>query len=255
MSKMIITGSRGFIGTAVRKTLRNCPYTEIDSKVFTDYRELKGKTGTLIHLAASINERESFSDPIKYIDNNISGLTLLLKNNNFNKVIFPSSITVYDNTGNLNPETVYGMTKLAGEQLIKIYAKKYWILRITNPFGPNDVNSVFARLKHCKLSGETFQIYNNPNAIKDFFHVDHVASVIQKIIDGRIKPGIYNVGSGRGTVVVDMLKSLCEKFSIEYELIDPPVGISSGYIPTESLLTQDYMEVEIEWVKYLGGNV
>ena len=252
MSKMIITGSRGFIGTAVRKTLRNCAYTEIDSKVFTDYRYLKDKTGTLIHLAASINERESFSDPLKYIDNNISGLALLLKNNNFDKVIFPSSITVYDNKGNLNPETVYGMTKLAGEQLIKIYAPQYWILRITNPFGPHDVNSVFARLKHCKLNGETFQIYNNPNALKDFFHVDHVASVIQKIIDGEIKLGTYNVGSGRGTVVVDMLKSLCERFSIDYKVINPPQGISSGYIPTESLLTQDYIKVEQEWVKYLN---
>jgi len=248
---MIITGSRGFIGTAVRKTLRNCNYGEVDSKLWMDCKDLRGRTGTLIHLAASINEAESFKNPAKYIDNNLRNLALILTNNDFDKVIFPSSVTVYDSNGNLNPNTVYGITKLAGEQLIKTYVKNYWILRITNPFGPNDMNSVFARLKHCKVSGDTFQIYNNKRAVKDFFHVDYVASVIQKIIDGEIEPGTYNVGSGKGTIVVNMLKSLCEKLSINHEFIDPPEGISNGYIPTESLLTQDYREVETEWIKYL----
>jgi len=249
---MIITGSRGFIGTAIRNVMDGRHYIEMDFKIGNDYRRLKNQKGTLIHLAASINEAESFINPVKYIDNNLKDLALLLTRNKFNKIIFPSSVTVYDSCGNLNPGTVYGITKLAGEQLIKVYTEKYWILRITNPFGPNDVNSVFARLKHCKINNETFQIYNNSNAIKDFFHVDHVASIILKIIDGEIAPGIYNVGSGKGVIVVDMLKSLCKRFSIKYEYIEPPEGISPGYIPTESLLTQDYEKVEEEWLKYLS---
>ena len=249
---MIITGSRGFIGTAVRTALDGRQYIEMDFKMGRDCMTLKNNTGTLIHLAASINENESFVNPVKYIDNNIKNLALLLINNNFDKVIFPSSVTVYDDSGNLNPGTIYGITKLAGEQLIKAYIKDYWILRITNPFGPNDVKSVFARLKHCKLNNETFQIYNNKKAVKDFFHVDYVACVIRDIIDGKITPGIYNVGSGKGIIVIDMLKSLCERFSIEYEYIDPPEGLSVGYIPTESLLTQDHKEVEVEWLKYLS---
>ena len=85
---MIITGSRGFIGTALRKTLRNCNYGEVDSKLWMDCKDLRCRTGTLIHLAASINEAESFKNPAKYIDNNLKNLALILTNNDFDKVIF-----------------------------------------------------------------------------------------------------------------------------------------------------------------------
>ena len=250
MNWIHITGSRGFIGTELRKALSGYPIDETAATI--DFSTLNGYSGTLIHLAASISDVESYINPAKYIDNNLKKLALLLTNNSFGKIIFPSSVTVYDDHGNLNPKTVYGITKLAAELLIKAYCKDYWILRITNPYGPSDTKSVFAKLKECKLENKTFTIYNDPKSIKDFFPVEHIGNVVKNILGGSITPGIYNVGSGIGTVVMRLLEMLCQKYNIKYEYADSPDGLSIGYVPTENLLTYEHRKVEDEWIKYLS---
>jgi len=244
-----ITGSRGFIGTELRKALSGYHIDETAATI--DFDALNGKVGVLIHLAGSISDTESFINPEKYINNNIKKLARLLINNSFCKIIFPSSVTVYDSVGNLNPRTVYGITKLAAELLIKAYCKNYWILRITNPYGPNDTKSVFAKLKECKLNNKTFTIYNDPKSVKDFFPVEHIGNVVKGILGGSITPGTYNVGSGVGTVVMSLLETLCQRHGISYEYADPPPGLSIGYVPTENLLTHEYRRVEDEWANYL----
>ena len=245
-----ITGSRGFIGTGLRAKFGRL-YDEVDSSLGMDCKDIVNRTGTLIHLAASISDTESYKNPAKYIDNNLKNLALLLTRNKFDKVIFPSSVTVYDDNGNLNPKTVYGITKLAGEHLIKAYTDNYWILRITNPYGKHDKKSVFAKLKDCKLNNKTFTIYNDQTAVKDFFPVEHVVDVITKIIDGKILPGIYNVGSGLGVLVYDLLINLCEQYGIDCKFEEPPDGLSIGYVPTENLLTGTIRKIEDEWINYL----
>jgi nucleoside-diphosphate-sugar epimerase len=245
-----ITGSRGFIGKELMSALDGYHIDETAATI--DFDALNGNTGVLIHLAGSISDTESFINPEKYIENNIKKLARLLISNSFCKIIFPSSVTVYDSSGNLNPRTVYGITKLAAELLIKAYCRNYWILRITNPYGPNDTKSVFAKLKECKLNNKIFTIYNDPKSVKDFFHVSHISSVVKDILSDKISPGTYNVGSGRATNVMSLLETLCQKHGIMYEYAYPPPGLSIGYVPTENLLTHEHRNVEDEWIKYLS---
>lgn len=247
-----ITGSRGFIGTKIRSLLNSMSiaYSEIDHSLGSDLKGISEQNGTLIHLAASIHEDESFRDPTKYINNNINDLARILMNNSFGKVIFPSSSSVYDPKGNLNPKSVYGITKLAGEFLIKIYCKNYWILRITNPYGEGDRKSVFAKLARCKMDGNVFTIYRS-DAKKNFFCVDHVIDVISDILSGNIPCGVYNVGSNESYVVSDLLESICKKNNVRYEFVDPPKGLSSGYVPHENLLSEKKRSIGKEWKNYL----
>jgi len=160
-------------------------------------------------------------------------------------------MAVYDKDGNLEPDSVYGVTKLAGEKLIKIYCKNYWILRIANPYGLNDRNSVFYKLAQCKLNDKVFTIYRGNGIRKDFFPVEHIAMIVNKIINNEIPSGIYNVGSGKGAIVTDLLQSLCAEHDIKHEYIDTPDGLSAGYIPFENLLASEPREIQKEWVNYL----
>lgn len=253
INQITITGSRGFIGTAIRKIIDQ-PYNEIDHNLGTSHKDLRSQKGTLIHLSASVFEDESYFKPQTYIENNVVDLANILKNNKFSKVIFASSTSVYDKDGNINPKSVYGVTKLAGEQLIKIYCRKYWILRITNPFGPNDKKSVFAKLADCKQNKKTFVIYDNQEARRDFFHVDHVAAIVKDILDEKINPGIYNVGSGKATNVRRLLWDLCKEHNIRFKLAGEPRGMSDGFIPNndENLLTREKRTISEEWTQYLS---
>jgi len=213
---------------------------------------MEGYDGTLIHLAFSISERESYVNPVKYIDNNIRNLALLIKNNNFDEIIFPSSAAVYNEEGKVEPSSVYGITKLACELLIKIYFKRYWILRIANPMGPGDKKTVFGKLAYCKLNNDVFTIYNDLAIIRDFFPVDLIGVTIKNILQDQIPPGLYNVGSGKKCHVVSMLRLLCKEHKIEYVIADPPHGTSNGYVATDNIIKCDDFDIEEEWLKYLA---
>jgi len=250
MTDLTITGSRGFIGSNLRKILR-LSYEEVDLSLGISCKDVVGRFGTLLHLAAYKREEESFWNPEKYIDNNISDLARLLSRNNFSRVIFASSMAVYDSNGDLEPLSIYGITKLAGEKLVKTYCSTYWILRIAQPYGPYDTSSVFAKLASCKLNNEIFRIYESRSMKRDYFHVSHVVNIIDRTLRGAIKPGIYNIGSGKEVVPYDFLKYLCDKYNIKYDCVSLPSGSSLGYIPTKDLLVGGQGDLEEEWLKYL----
>jgi len=249
-NKILITGSRGCVGTAVRKIIKY-PYDEIDVVIGTDHKDVRGREGTLIYLSSWSEQDESLRCPAKYIENNLTALSLLLTNNNFDRVIFPSSNSVYDGYGNLEPNSVYGLTKLSGEKLVKMYCKDHYIFRFANIYGPNDRRSVFYILAQCKLQNKIFNLYVKKGMVRDYVHVDSVARVINTILGGWLEPGIYNVGTGRGVEITEILKNICEKFNIDYKVVDLPEYIADGFIPTKRLIKTEERDLEAEWQKYL----
>ncbi len=250
MNNILITGSRGFLGTNICRSL-TVSYDEIDLTLGSDHRNIVGRNGTLIFLSSYVRPDLSMKRPAEFIENNLVGLSLLLSNNNFEKVIFPSSNAVYDAYGNLEPSSVYGVTKLAGENLVKLYCKNYWILRLGNPYGYGDTRSMFHELAKCKLENKAFPIYSLGNMRRDYFPVSFVSSIVNKILGRKILPGTYNVGSGGGTVVKDFILSVCKQHHINYGIIDlPTLGASEGYIPTFNLLKSEPTDIEKDWAVY-----
>jgi nucleoside-diphosphate-sugar epimerase len=223
----------------------------VDFVLGTDHKDIEGRTGILIYLSSWTGQSESLLRPAKYLENNLTDLALILTNNNFDGVIFPSSNTVYDKNGNLEPNSIYGLTKLAGEKLIKIYCKRYWILRLANVYGERDRLSVLYTLSQCKLKNKTFNLYVKEGMVRDYLSSDDVAQVINRIIDGEIEPGIHNVGSGESVDIVSVLKDICKKFDIVYKCMDLPHGVVDGYIPTDRLIKVKGRNLEEEWKRYI----
>lgn len=176
MSKVIVAGGAGFLGSHINKVLLDQghqvrvidnlstgfkenidPRAEFVQVDLSDQEELtKSLSGfdAVIHLANSIIVPESVAKPVEYAQNNVVNSVKLLeamKNAGVKKIIFSSSATVYGDSGKLpltedSPLGVqtnqYGATKVAMEAFIGVYHKLYnfdtIILRYFNPFGPNE---------------------------------------------------------------------------------------------------------------------
>ena len=208
---------------------------------------------------------ESVQKPIEYYTNNISGALVLLdtmRKFGCKKFIFSSSATVYGDPeiipiteecktgGTTNP---YGTTKLFIEQILKdLYnSDNEWdiaILRYFNPVGahesgligeepqgiPNNLMPYIVRV----ASGELEQLsvfgndYNTPDGtgVRDYIHVVDLAKghikALEKLEKEQKGIYIYNLGTGIGYSVLDMVKAF-EKTTgkaIKYKIVDRRPG-------------------------------
>lgn len=211
------------------------------NKVFTE-----NKIDAVLNFAGFKAVGESVKKPIEYYMNNISGALVLLdvmRAHNCKKFIFSSSATVYGDPatmpiteefptgGTTNP---YGTTKLFIEQILKdIYnSDNTWdicILRYFNPVGahesgligeepqgiPNNLMPYVARvaagiLPELSVFGND---YDTPDGtgVRDYIHVVDLAKGHVKALEKLDKENeglyIYNLGTGTGYSVLDMVKA------------------------------------------------
>ena len=208
---------------------------------------------------------ESVQKPIEYYKNNISGALVLLevmKKYNCKKFIFSSSATVYGEPekiplteecktgGTTNP---YGTTKLFIEQILKdIYnSDNTWdicILRYFNPVGahesgligeepqgiPNNLMPYIVRVANGQL--EQLSVFGNDyptpdgTGVRDYIHVVDLAKGHVLALNKLDKEGaglfIYNLGTGTGYSVLDMVKAFekATKKKVPYKIAPRRAG-------------------------------
>ena len=195
----------------------------------------------VIHLAAKKAVGESVDNPLKYYENNVGGTLNLLAAMSLKgvkKIVFSSTAAVYapseklsitesDSTEPLSP---YGQTKLLSEKLISAVAKAENLssisLRYFNVVGAlrdefadnskdNLVPKVFAALK----AGKNPEIYGSDyptkdgSCIRDYIHVSDLAKAhlvaLEKVFTTKVDE-VYNVGSGSGYSVTEMINQIAE---------------------------------------------
>ncbi len=202
------------------------------------------KIDWVIHFAGLKAVGESVAKPIEYYDNNlISTLVLVetMKKSGVKNIVFSSSATVYGDpaelplkeTSVMNPTTnPYGTSKVMQEQILKdlCVADKEWnvvLLRYFNPVGahesgligedpkgiPNNLMPYVAQVASEKLKeiGVFGNDYPTPDGtgVRDYIHVvdlarGHVAA-IKHLKNAGVH--IYNLGTGNGYSVLDMIKA------------------------------------------------
>ena len=248
-------------------------------KVFTE-----NKIEAVLNFAGYKAVGESVKKPIEYYMNNISGALVLLdvmRAHNCKKFIFSSSATVYGDPatmpiteefptgGTTNP---YGTTKLFIEQILKdIYnSDNTWdicILRYFNPVGahesgligeepqgiPNNLMPYVARvaagiLPELSVFGND---YDTPDGtgVRDYIHVVDLAKghvkALQKLDKEQKGLYIYNLGTGIGYSVLDMVKAF-EKATgkeVKYKIAPRRSGdIAKCYADPAKA------KVELEWI-------
>ena len=217
--------------------------------------ESEGPFYGVIHFAALKALGESVAKPLEYYENNIAGsLTLykLMRKFGVKNIVFSSSATVYGNPKKipvdegapLGPTNPYGHTKAMMEQILLDTAKSEdWrvvILRYFNPVGahpsgrigedpeyPNNllpfVTQVAAGIREkVVVFGDDWPT-SDGTGVRDYIHVVDLAKAHVKALDCLEKesgPRIYNIGTGRGYSVLEMIRA-CEKacgHPIPYEI-------------------------------------
>ncbi len=209
----------------------------------------ENKIDAVLNFAGFKAVGESVQKPLEYYHNNVSGCIVLLETMakyNVKKFVFSSSATVYGEPetipiteecktgGTTNP---YGTSKLFIEQILKDLYKSdnSWdicILRYFNPVGshesgllgeepqgiPNNLMPYVVRvasgqLKELSVFGND---YDTPDGtgVRDYIHVVDLAKGHLYALNKLEKEGkglyIYNLGTGTGYSVLDMVKSFEE---------------------------------------------
>ena len=206
----------------------------------------ENKIDSVLNFAGFKAVGESVEKPIEYYTNNISGALVLLdtmRKYGVKKFVFSSSATVYGDPeripitedcktgGTTNP---YGTSKLFIEQILKdIYnSDNTWdiaILRYFNPVGahesgligeepqgiPNNLMPYVARVAAGKLKELSVfgNDYDTPDGtgVRDYIHVVDLAKGHIKALEKLEKEGkglfIYNLGTGKGYSVLDMVNT------------------------------------------------
>ena len=195
----------------------------------------------VIHLAAKKAVEESVKNPLKYYENNVGGTLNLLAAmsvKGVKKIVFSSSAAVYspndkdaieesDPTVPLSP---YGATKLLSEELISnvggaekisnISLRYFNVVGSALPeFGDNSKDNLVPKVFLALKSGKRPEIYgtNYPTkdgtCIRDYIHVhdlaqSHVAA-LKKTESGFVS-SVYNVGSGNGYSVREMMNQISQ---------------------------------------------
>ena len=212
------------------------------------------KPDAVIHFAGLKAVGESVADPLTYYAVNVGGSISLLtamSNAECDNIVFSSSATVYgdpqylpyDEEHPTNPVNPYGRTKLMIENIIhdwtKVDSKRNGtILRYFNPAGahesgqigeepvgiPNNLMPFIAqvadgRLDHLDIFGNDYETTDGTGA-RDYIHVvdlalAHTCALNQNVLN---KFEILNIGVGKGTTVLELIKSFEETSGVKIKL-------------------------------------
>ena len=223
----------------------------------------KEEIDSVIHFAGYKAVGESVAKPIEYYHNNITSSLVLcdvMRSYGVKKIVFSSSATVYG-MNNVSPLTEdlptsatnpYGYTKVMIEQILQDVAvsDSDWsiaLLRYFNPIGahesgligedptgiPNNLMPYITQVAVGKLPRLSVfgDDYNTPDGtgVRDYIHVVDLALGHIKALD-KIKStegvGIFNLGTGVGYSVLDLVHNFEEANGVEipYVIVDRRPG-------------------------------
>ncbi|MCF8150175.1 MAG: NAD(P)-dependent oxidoreductase [Sulfuritalea sp.] len=264
--RVVITGGAGFIGReSVRKLVtagydvvcfdlaeqinRHRPYLD---KLAT-LGKLKLVPGSLLdrnavrqavdgsevvlHLAAMLGVKKTEDNKLSCIEININGTDNVLNaavSHGVKKFVLASSSEVYGEpsrnpireTDNTQGKTVYAVTKLAGEELVKGYHQRYpsmdyTIVRFFNTYGEGQV----AQFVLCKFVREVMEgrnpvVYGDGNQVRSYGHVDDVVEGVKRIIENPVSNSqVYNLGNST------QVMTLTELAQRVIDLVGPQKGL------------------------------
>lgn len=242
------------------------------------------KLDGVIHFAGYKAVGESVQKPDKYYYNNLLSTIVVARaclKHGVNKFVFSSSATVYGDNAVPYIETMklmtttnpYGETKAMSERILTDIAKanpdfSVSLLRYFNPVGahesgligespngiPNNLMPYITQVAKGKL--EKLRVFGNDyptldgTGVRDYIHVmdlaqGHVAA-IEKLTEG---VHIYNLGTGNGTSVLQLVKAFEEAnhINIPYEIVDRRPGDLPEYYANAEKAKQ-----ELGWTAQYG---
>jgi UDP-glucose 4-epimerase len=167
-----------------------------------------------------------------------------------------------------NPVSAYGTVKLAIEKFLHVYNLEfgldYRILRLSNPYGPHQVNAagqgLVPTIIERAIRKEPLTVWGDGSNVRDYLFVEDAVSAITKSLGDTSEHKIFNIGSGKGTSILDLVHEveelLGESIEVNFEakrFSDAPSNVLDvslakevlGWTPQTAL--KDGLSKTIEW--------
>jgi UDP-glucose 4-epimerase len=219
--------------------------TEVLIDVFREY-EVSG----VIHLAARKSVGESVEKPEYYYQQNLHSVTNLLvamRAANVMNMVFSSSAATYgspdvpqvDEDYNCRPINPYGETKLIGEWMMAA-ANQSWGLRTVSLRYFNVAGAGFEELADTAVANlipiafnaiankKAIQIFGSDwptpdgSCVRDYIHVQDLAdahiSALEYLSQDSREHSVFNVGTGTGSSVLEVIQSIRDVTGLEFEV-------------------------------------
>ena len=233
----------------------------------------------VVHLAAQAGVRYSLTNSHAYIDSNIQGFMNVLEGCRYNDVehlVYASSSSVYGSNTSLpfneaqnidHPISLYAATKKANELMAHVYSHLYHIpttgLRFFSVYGPwGRPDMALFKFTKAILAGETIDIYNYGNMIRDFTYIDDIVKAIVLVMDkpatadsnfnsmspnpaiSNVPYRVFNIGNNDPVYLIAYIEALENALGIKALKNYLPMQV--GDVPATSSDTQAL----IDWVGF-----
>ena len=248
-----ITGAAGFVGRRLAAALASAGHAVIgvDREVeITDApcvaRSLaSARADAIVHLAAISSQADALREPTHAARVNYWGTRAVLEAARSEapgaRVLLVTSGAVYGNSAvgappfresdPLTPPTPYARSKACADLLGERYAERGLAVVRVRPFnhsGPGQsadfVLPAFARQVAAIAAGQSAPRISvgNLDSVRDFLDVDDVVDAYQRLLDRSVPADVYNVASGIGRRIGDLLDALIELAGTRCEIeVDP----------------------------------
>ncbi|NEQ36337.1 MAG: NAD-dependent epimerase/dehydratase family protein [Okeania sp. SIO3I5] len=248
-----------------------------------NWLELLADVDIVYHQAAQAGVRASWGEGFRaYTERNINATQIILEaakdTPNLQRLVYASSSSIYGNAETFpTPETVcpqpvspYGITKLVGEQLGKLYHQNFGVpyvsLRYFTVYGPRQrPDMAFHKFFKWILQDELISIYGDGQQTRDFTFVsDAIAANLAAGTVPEAVGEVFNVGGGSQVVLAEVInmmeeivgrpikKNFVEKARGDARHTSADVSKAQkilGYQPQVSL--KEGLQREWEWIKSL----
>ena len=210
---------------------------DVLDKIFTE-----NAIDTVVHFAANSLVGESVEKPLKYFNNNVYGMQILLESmvkHSVDKIVFSSTAAVYGEPKRIpileddptEPTNPYGESKRIMEKMMKWVSRangvRFVSLRYFNAAGAIEDGSIgedhnpeshliplilqvpMGKRDHITVFGEDYPTPDG-TCLRDYIHVIELADAHVLAIDYLRKGGesnIFNLGNGRGFSVKEMIEA------------------------------------------------
>ena len=251
--QVFVTGVAGFVGRRLEARLRAEGARVIGTDLELDVADATrvseavaaARPDAIVHLAAISFVPEAARNPLAVYRVNFLGARSILeaacKLSPGVRVLLVGSGHIYGSAGPgappfdegspLRPDSPYGWSKAAGDLLGGVYADRGVDVVRVRPFNHTGagrpahfVESSFARQIAEIEAGQRppKMAVGNLDSVRDFLDVDDVLDAYVRLLDPKLPAGPYNVASGKGTSIRDLLDALLAETSVRPEVsVDP----------------------------------
>lgn len=242
-----------FFDTLRALNLPNVKFKVASFSMDSDFDSEVENQDIVYHLASTVFPGDSNKNIPAELNSNIVVTAELLDacvKQNVKKVVFLSSGgAVYGKKGTCPivedtvtyPISSYGIEKLTIEKLLYLYRYQngldYRIIRLANPYGPyqrpNGRLGVVTTFIYKALTDGLLEVYGDGTAVRDFIYIEDAVRGILNIVNGESELRIFNLGSGKGTSVNQVIDTI--KTTIRKDLIVEHIASRSTDVPINYL--------------------